>query len=56
MSIQLYGTMLSPPVRSVVMFCKLNNISFTFKYIDLSKGDQKSEEFKKINPFGRSLA
>lgn len=51
MTLEIYGFMVSQPVRSVVMFCKLNQIPYEFHEIDLLKGEQKSESFKKINPY-----
>ena len=46
----IYGTMISQPVRTVVAFCLLHNIPYEFKVINLTKGEQNSEEFRKINP------
>ena len=51
MAIELYGVMGSQPVRTVVAFCQLNNISYNFHNVDLSKGEQRTEEFRKISPF-----
>ena len=46
----IYGDMISQPVRAIILFCKLNKIPYEFEYINLSKGEQFSEKFKKINP------
>ena len=51
MSLEIYGTLLSQPVRTVVTFCRLHDIAYNFHPMDLSKGDQRTEEFRRINPF-----
>ena len=51
MSLQIFGPLISPPVRSVIMFCKLTQIPYELKYVDLSAGEQRTEAFHKINPF-----
>jgi len=48
--VHLYGTMLSQPTRSVYWFCLLNSIPLKFHAVNLAKGEQKSDEFTKINP------
>jgi len=40
----------SPAVEFLV---KANKIPYEIRYINLNKGDQNSEEFKKINPLGK---
>jgi glutathione S-transferase len=46
----LYGDMLSQPTRSIVVFCNINKIKYTFVPIMLGKMEQRSEEYRKINP------
>jgi glutathione S-transferase len=46
----IYGDMLSQPTRSIIVFCKMNNIKYTFNSIMLGKGDHRSKEYRKINP------
>ncbi|XP_067861568.1 glutathione S-transferase theta-1-like [Heptranchias perlo] len=50
MALQLYLDLNSQPCRSVYIFVKKNNIQFEFKQIQLSIGQQHSEEFRRINP------
>lgn len=49
----LYGDLMSQPTRSVYVFLKLNKIPFQFKLINIAKGEQLKEDYKKINPFGK---
>lgn len=49
--LKLYGSILSPPTRSVIEFCKLSSINFNFININAQKGDHKTPEYKKLNPF-----
>ena len=46
----IYGDLISQPVRSVLIFCELNNIPYKFEYIDIRGQKHLTEEFKKINP------
>ncbi|XP_050550749.1 glutathione S-transferase 1 isoform X2 [Spodoptera frugiperda] len=47
----LYGDEASPPVRFAMMTASLANIDIEFKKIDLFKGENRTEFYKKINPF-----
>lgn len=50
-TLKIFGDEMSQPVRSVLLFCDLNKIKYTFIKIDLSKGKQyANEELKKANP------
>ena len=49
--LNIYGHLGSQPVRSVVAFLKLSNISFKFHEINLVNGEHLTEDFIKINPF-----
>ena len=51
MSLELYGFTASQPVRSVIAFCKLNSIPYNYHIIELSKSEQRTEEYRKISPF-----
>jgi len=53
MTITYYYDVLSQPARSVLLFIKANDIPVEEKHISLMKGEQNSEEFKKVNPFGK---
>lgn len=49
--LHIYGNTLSQPVRSILIFCRFSNIQYEYHHIDLLKGENRSEEFSKINPF-----
>jgi glutathione S-transferase len=49
----IYGDYLSQPLRSVLLFCKLNKIKYDFVAINLAKGQHYTPEYKKINPFSK---
>ena len=51
MSLEILGPEISPPVRTVIMFCRLAQIPFESRPINLHAGEQRTEEFSKINPF-----
>ncbi|KAJ1093564.1 hypothetical protein NDU88_006664 [Pleurodeles waltl] len=48
--LQLYLDLLSQPCRAVYIFAKKNNIDFELQLVNLSKGEQHSPEFKRVNP------
>nr|WMM91885.1 GSTe2 [Paracoccus marginatus] len=50
MSLKLYCTIFSPPVRAVMHTLKALNIPYTPIEIDLPKGETYSKEYRKINP------
>lgn len=49
----IYADLTSQPVRSVVSFCKINKIDFEIVDIFIMKGQNRSEEYLKINPHGK---
>jgi glutathione S-transferase len=49
--LDVYIDWTSPPSRSVVALCLLNNIKHNIKHISILKGEAKTEEYKRINPF-----
>lgn len=50
----IYGDKSSQPVRSVLIFCEINKIPYKFVNINLSRGEQfTNEELKKVNPHGK---
>ena len=51
MSFTLYGHYISQPVRAVKIYADIAEIPFEFHFIDIFKGEHKTEEFAKINPF-----
>ncbi|KAJ9173596.1 hypothetical protein P3X46_016713 [Hevea brasiliensis] len=53
MELKVYGHRVSQPTRAVMIFCKANSIEFEEVTVDISKGQQKSPEFKEINPMGQ---
>lgn len=52
-NLTLYGDYLSQPFRSIACFLKLNKIPFETKFVNLAIGEHMSEDYKKINPFGK---
>ncbi|XP_030356188.1 glutathione S-transferase theta-1-like [Strigops habroptila] len=49
MGLELYLDLLSQPCRAVYIFARSNNIPFEFKQVELFKGQQRTEEFRKVN-------
>ncbi|NXU01309.1 GSTT1 transferase, partial [Buphagus erythrorhynchus] len=49
MGLELYLDLLSQPCRALYIFARSNNIPFEFKKVQLSKGQHKTEEFRKVN-------
>ncbi|XP_065211016.1 uncharacterized protein LOC135839077 [Planococcus citri] len=50
MSVKLYGTLFSPPVRSVMHTLRALCIPYEFIEVNLLKSENRSEEFLKLNP------
>ena len=40
----------SQPSRSIIAFCRLNNIAHEVKMVDMGRGQHRKEPFTKINP------
>lgn len=53
MALKVYVDHISQPSRAIIIFCKINNISFEEIRIDLVKGQQHSPEYRAINPMGQ---
>jgi len=49
-SLHIYGDDMSQPSRAVFLFCLENNIPFVKHQIIITKNQQLTEEYKKINP------
>ena len=49
--LKLYGHIFSQPVISVLSYCDLSGISYTFHEINLIQEEHTTDEFTKINPF-----
>jgi glutathione S-transferase len=49
----IYGDYLSQPFRSLICFCKLNNIPFETKFVNIAIGEHMTEDYKKINRLGK---
>lgn len=47
----LYGDEASPPVRFAMMTASLANIDIEFKKIDLFKGENRTEFYKKVSHY-----
>eukprot|EP00347_Sterkiella_histriomuscorum_P023404 403334766 len=48
--VTIYGDYVSQPFRAVVSFCKMNQIPHTIHEMRLSKKEQMTDKYKKINP------
>lgn len=53
MPVTLYGFGRSPACRAVMLTIRAIGLNAEFKNVDLTTGEQKTEEFKKINPAGQ---
>ncbi|OWF55350.1 glutathione S-transferase theta-1-like [Mizuhopecten yessoensis] len=53
MVLTFYYDLLSQPCRAVYIFMKMNNIPFETKTINLLRGENSSEEFRKVSCIGR---
>lgn len=47
----IYGDVYSEPTRSLITFCKLSSIPYTYKPLSLFKQENISKELSKISPF-----
>nr|ACC93946.1 glutathione S-transferase [Panax ginseng] len=52
MKLKVYADRMSQPSRAVLIFCKVNGIEFDEIKTEISKKQQKSPEYKEINPMG----
>ncbi len=52
-SITLYGSFLSGPTYKVGLMLALTGQAYGYRHVDLSKAEQKSPEFLKLNRFGQ---
>lgn len=50
-TIQIFGHPISQPTRSLISFCNLSSIPYTFQEIDIRNFEFLSPEFTKLNPF-----
>lgn len=48
--LEIYGNILSQPMRSVLAYCKLSGIAYTQHDLMFLKGEHLTEEYAKINP------
>ena len=53
MVLKLYGTAISTNTQHVAVALKEKQVPFEFVFIDLAKGEHKSPEFLKKQPFGQ---
>ena len=49
----LYGSQRSANVYKPALMLSLCGLPFTFKLVDLAAGEQRSDEFRKLNPMGQ---
>jgi len=52
MTLTLYIDYISQPSRAVLAFCIFNKIPFQVKQVRVLRGETRSADYKKINPFG----
>ncbi|XP_034937798.1 glutathione S-transferase 1-like [Chelonus insularis] len=50
MTIDFYYLPVSPPCRAVMMLAKAIGVHLNYKIIDVTKGEQLSDDYKKLNP------
>lgn len=53
MSLLLYCHPQSPPSQAIRMILKELGVEFNEKIINLMTGEQKNEEYQKVNPLGQ---
>ena len=47
----IHGVVFSQPTRSIIAYCKLSNIPYAFKNVDIKNGENLGPEYTAINPF-----
>lgn len=50
---QLYGSIISPPTRAVMMTAEAIGVPLKMEELDLMTGSHKTPEFLKLNPQGQ---
>jgi len=53
MTVRVLADLMSQPARGVVIFCRAAGISHEYVPIRITAGDNKTEEYKKLNPLGK---
>lgn len=53
MVLKLYGSPLSGPARRVALVLKEKEVPYEFVHVDLQKGEHKTPEYLKKQPFGQ---
>ena len=51
MSLKVFADLMSQPSRALVIFCRAASIPHELVNIRINAGDNKTEEFAKMNPF-----
>ncbi|EFJ31777.1 hypothetical protein SELMODRAFT_144252 [Selaginella moellendorffii] len=51
--LHLYVDFMSQPSRAILIFCRINNIDAEIHVVNVAKGQQRTPEFKAINPMGQ---
>ncbi|EFA80226.1 hypothetical protein PPL_07051 [Heterostelium album PN500] len=49
----MYGDLMSQPCRAVAWVMIYGNIPYELKLLQVLKGETRTDEYKKINPFGK---
>ncbi|KAG0618257.1 hypothetical protein M758_4G049600 [Ceratodon purpureus] len=52
-TLKLYVDLMSQPSRAVLLFCRVNKIDVELHLVNIQKGEQKTPEFRAINPLGK---
>ncbi|XP_052491037.1 glutathione S-transferase T1 [Gossypium raimondii] len=47
---QVFADRMTPPSRAVIIFCKVNDIDYTERKVDISKREHLTPAFAEINP------
>jgi glutathione S-transferase len=50
-TLEIYGSYLSQPARSVLIYCKLSGIPYKFHVVEFLNREHLTDEYKKINPY-----
>jgi len=54
MSVKIFADLMSQPSRAIVIFCRAAGIEHQLVPIRIMKGENKTEEYTKMNPFQKS--
>lgn len=49
----IHGSKSSQPCKTLLMFCRLNNLPFNFNLVEPAKGETRTQQFLAKNPLGQ---